>query len=143
MAVTQMKQKKEYPPNYQEIVDTFGVPPTHVIYCYGDTIYNPSGKEITPDLEIHEDTHRKQQGTAPDLWWNKYLADPQFRLDQEIEAYGEQYIFACKLIDEIHGGAKMKKWALESMTTALSGSIYGGIIDYSKAETAIRKYGNR
>jgi hypothetical protein len=141
--VTTMKIKNELPPNYTEIVQALGTPSPHVIYCYGDTIYNPSGKEITPDFEIHEQVHSKQQGTAPELWWDKYLTDLQFRLNQEIEAYGEQYIFACKLIDEIQGGAKMKKWMLKSMAEALSGKDYGGIISYSQAETAIRKYGTR
>jgi len=138
--VTKLKIKNEYPPNYKDIVDTLGTPSDHVIYCYGDTIYNPSGKEITPDFEIHEKVHSKQQGGAPDLWWDKYLTDSGFRLNQEIEAYGAQYQFACKLIDEIRGGAKMKKWMLESMARALSGKEYGGIIGYNQAETAIRKY---
>jgi hypothetical protein len=138
--VTKLKIKKEYPPNYRDIVDKLGTPPVHVIYCYGDTIYNPSGKEITPDFEIHEEVHSKQQGSAPEIWWEKYLSDSQFRLKQEIEAYGTQYLFACKLIDEIRGGAKMKKWMLESMARALSGKEYGGMIGYNQAETAIRKY---
>jgi hypothetical protein len=138
--VTKLKIKKEYPPNYKDIVDKLGTPPDYVIYCYGDTIYNPSGKEITPDFEIHEEVHSKQQGGAPELWWDKYLTDSEFRLNQEIEAYGTQYQFACKLIDEIRGGAKMKKWMLESMARALSGKEYGGIIGYNQAETAIRKY---
>lgn len=136
-----MKQKTELPPNYTEIVKSLGTPPDHAIYCYGDTIYNPSGKEITPDFEIHEEVHSKQQGTAPEVWWEQYLSNPQFRLAQEIEAYGEQYKFACKLIDEMRGGNRMKKWMLTSMAKALSGKEYGGIIDYNKAETAIRKYG--
>lgn len=137
-----MKIRQELPPNYQDIVNALGTPPEHAIFCYGGTIYNPSGKEVTKDFEIHEETHSKQQGDAPDLWWEKYLSNPDFRLAQEIEAYGEQYIFACKLIDEIQGGSKMKKWMLGSMAKALSGVEYGGIIDYSKAETAIRKYKN-
>jgi hypothetical protein len=136
-----MKIRKEYPPNYRDIVDALGKPPEHVIYCFGDTIYNPSGKEITADLEIHEQVHSKQQGTAPELWWDKYLNNSEFRLQQEIEAYGEQYKFACKLVDEIGGGVKMKNWLKEKMAQALSGKEYGGIITQQAAEARIKKYG--
>jgi hypothetical protein len=141
MVVTSMKQKQETPPNYLEIVKHLGeLDLKNVIFCYGDTIYNPTGKTITPDLEIHEDTHRKQQGHAPDIWWEQYLTDPIFRLNQELEAYGAQYQFACKAIDEIKGPASMKKWALESMAKALSGEIYGRIIGLAEAQSKIRNY---
>ena len=142
MAVTQMKVKKETPPNYIAIAKVFpNLELSTTLFCYGDTIYNPGGKDITPDLEIHEDTHRKQQGLTPDLWWDKYLEDPQFRLSQEIEAYGAQYNFACKAIDEIRGTNRMKKWALEGMAKALSNSMYGNIITMAEAESKIRNYG--
>ena len=142
MAVTEMKQKKETPPNYLDIVKVFpNIKLDTTLFCYGDTIYNPGGRTISPDLEIHEDTHRKQQGHAPEVWWEQYLHDTTFRLNQEIEAYAKQYKFACKAIDEIKGGNRMKKWALTNMALALSSEMYGNIVSYSQAETAIRKYG--
>lgn len=144
MAVTQMKIKEELPPNYLDIVKVFpNLEETKPIFCYGDTIYNPWKRNVTPDLEIHEEVHFKQQGTAPDLWWDKYLSDEQFRLNQETEAYGEQYKFAQKLVDEIRGGSKMKKWALESMAKALSGETYGSLLTYHEAEAKIRNYGRK
>jgi hypothetical protein len=142
MTVTQMKQKVETPPNYLDIVKVFGELDLHnTLFCYGDTIYNPGGKTISPDLEIHEDTHRVQQGDAPELWWEQYLNDIEFRLRQEIEAYSAQYQFACKAIDEIRGPAKMKKWALESMAHALCSTMYGNIISFGEAQSKIRNYG--
>jgi hypothetical protein len=142
MAVTNLKIKKELPPNYLDIAKVFtDLDLDNTLFCYGDTIYNPGGKDITPDLEIHEDTHRVQQGTAPDLWWDKYLTDPLFRLDQEVEAYSAQYQFARKAINEIKGGSKMKKWALENMSKALSSKMYGNILTYHEAESRIRNYG--
>lgn len=141
MPVTQMKIKEENPPNFIEIIRVFGdLSKKKPCFCYGDVIYNPYRVEITPDLEIHEDTHRIQQGNLPDIWWEQYLSDTNFRLSQEIEAYAKQYQFACKLVDEIRGGAKMKKAILESIAKSLSGEMYGSIITYSQAETAIRKY---
>lgn len=141
MAVTQMTIKEESPPNYLDIVKVFGyLTDKKPVFCYGNTIYNPFKVEVTPDLEIHEDTHRQQQSTAPDIWWDKYLTDTTFRLNQEVEAYSKQYQFACKLVDEIKGGSRMKKAILESIAKSLSGEMYGNIITYSQAETAIRKY---
>lgn len=141
MTVTQMKQKTETPPNYRDIVAAFGeLDLENTLFCYGDTIYNPGGKTISPDLEIHEEVHSIQQGHLPEVWWEQYLTDPVFRLNQEIEAYAAQYNFARKAIDEIRGGDKMKKWALAGMAKALSSKMYGNIITYSQAETAIRKH---
>lgn len=141
MAVTQMKQKTETPPNYIAIAKVFpNLDLDNTLFCYGDTIYNPSGKTISPDLEIHEDTHRQQQGDAPELWWEQYLTDIHFRLKQELEAYGAQYNFACKAIEEIKGGGRMKQWALDNMAHALCSPMYGSIITFGEAQSKIRNY---
>jgi len=130
-----MKIIKDKPPNYELIKLTLS-PPEHAIYCYGNKIYNPSGKELTPDLEYHESIHSKQQGNNPDLWYNKYLTDKDFRLEQELEAYGEQYLF----IKEHISNNKLRKWSLEKMAEALS-NYYKLNIPYQIAESKIRNYG--
>ena len=133
-----MKILTEFPPNYREIVDTFdGVEKGEPIFCYGDTIYNPHKKNITKDLEVHEAVHMKQQGDAPELWWYNYLRDPEFRLSQEIEAYGEQY----KFIKEAGMKGSLLRWALDNMATALSGNIYGNLLSRGEANSKIRNYG--
>jgi hypothetical protein len=84
------------PPNYARIVETFGPLPPSVVFAYGDTIYAPGASgPLPPDLVVHEETHFRQQAEVggPATWWERYLADPEFRLLQEVEAYRAQ--IAC------------------------------------------------
>lgn len=146
-----MEIKNEYPPNY-ELIKLALNPPPHTVFCYGETIYNPSGREIPPDLEHHEAVHSRQQAGYPDAWWAKYLTDADFRLSQELEAYGEQYLFAKELIEAqaeeaakqgkvlSAGKTRLLKWALEGMASALSSETYGTLITYGEAESKIRNY---
>lgn len=144
-----------YPPNYDVI--TAAIPTVagdkNAIFCYGNRIYNPHGKEIPPDLQVHEAVHARQQGNDPDGWWARYLSEPQFRLAQEIEAYGTQFAFAKKGIEAaaeeaskqgkvlVAGKNNLIRFALESMAFALSGETYGRLISYGEAETKIKNYG--
>ncbi len=130
-----MKIVNTLPPNY-EILSLYLNPPDHAVYCYGDTIYNPSGKKLTPDIEHHESIHSKQQGDDVDGWYTKYLQDKEFRLKQEISAYGEQYNF----IKEHIQNSKLLKWGLEKMAEALSSEAYGNLLSYGEAESKIRNY---
>lgn len=130
-----MKIKNEYPPNFNMIQMYLPLGDSKPIFCYGDTIYNPFEQEVTKDLEIHEEVHQKQQGNNIEEWWGRYLAEPEFRLQQEIEAYGTQYAFVKQIT---HG--ELREWLKEKMAQALSGEMYGSIISYQKAESAIRNY---
>lgn len=132
--ITDLKISNEFPPNYRDIVMLLGEC-KDAIYCYGDTIYNPYKRDITPDIEIHEQVHSKQQGDNPDMWYNKYLTSGDFRLSQEIEAYGEQYHFVKGLLP-----AKLREWAKDNMAKALSSPAYGNLLSYREAEQAIRRY---
>lgn len=134
---TDMKISKSFPPNYRAIVEALGEC-ENAIYCYGDTIYNPHGRDITPDIEIHEQVHSRQQGPQPEIWYYKYLTDGEFRLEQEIEAYGTQWAF----VKDQPIPAKIKQWAKDSMAKALSGKEYGNLINHREAEQAIRHFAN-
>lgn len=146
----------DWPPNFDLIALALPEAAREHIYCYGDTIFNPSGKHIPIDQQFHEFIHMKQQleieGDA-DLWWNKYLTDAQFRLEQETVAYGEQYLYAKGKIlaadatasaegKKLGGGKNnLLKWIRENMAQALSGETYGSLISFARAEAAIRNYG--
>lgn len=126
--------KNEYPPNYQLLVDEFN-PPKTTVFVYGDTIYNPSGDEIPPDVVVHEKVHMKQQKefATPDLWYTKYIYDKSFRLEQEVEAYATQYQFLKR-----NGlPAQGLKEALHEFGKALANDYKTGIDTY-KAKTLIR-----
>lgn len=127
-----MKTVETYPPNYQDIVDGLG-DVTGAVFCYGDTIHNPFKRDITPDIEVHEQVHSKQQGDFPEVWYYKYLNDKDFRLEQEIEAYAAQYAFIKK-----HMSGSLLKWGLDNMAQALSGESYGNLLSHNDAVCKIR-----
>lgn len=129
-----MKVSEKYPPNINDIRLFLDVS-DDVIFCYGDTIYNPSKKTITEDLMLHEEVHKRQQGGLPDAWWFRYLRDEQFRLEQELEAYGVQY----SLVKSKTSG-KLREWILDKMAEALSGKVYGNLLNFAQAKSKIRNY---
>lgn len=130
-----MKIVKSFPPNI-ETIRAILEPTPDAVYAYGDTIYNPSGKELSPDIILHENIHSKQQGINPEGWWAQYLADCNFRFKEELEAYGHQYAFAQEHVRN----KKLLEWAKESMALALSSEAYGRLCTYGEAESKIRNY---
>lgn len=152
-----MQIVEEYPPNFELIRAALPDATGDYTYCYGDVIYNPSGKHLTIDQQFHELIHSKRQAEMgdPDAWWYSYLTDRRFRLQEEIVAYGEQYLYAKQKIEAADAQARaenppkrlvfsktnMLKWIKENMARALSGEAYGSLIGYAEAESAIRNYG--
>ena len=150
----EMKVVAEYPPNFDLIKTVLlGAGPEHT-YCYGDTIYAPDGHEVPPDVTFHEREHARQQAGEPQAWWMRYLSDPDFRLEQEEEAYGEQYIFALQAIENAAekapegqslaaGKNNLKAQALFTIAQAFSNGAYALMLSYSEAETRMRHYAKR
>jgi len=130
-----MKIVNEYPPVYERICEVIGKPPENALYAYGDTIYNPSGLTIPEDVIAHEEIHELQQGGDPVDWWNKYLADPEFRLDQELEAYRHQY----KFIQNKTKDRELLNFYLRHFAKALSGPMYGNLMGFEEAITKIKQ----
>ena len=134
-----MQIVEEFPPNYEAILLVFPQIKTvehKPIFAYGNYIYNPFKRNIPADIIFHESIHRRQQAGNPDAWWHQYLTDEDFRLRQEVEAYGEQFAFVRKHITN----NRVRKDMLFSMATALSGEIYGSLLTFNQAETIITKY---
>lgn len=86
-----MKVIESLPPQWNEI-KTLN-PPENTLFCFGDTLYNPSKIEIPKDVIVHEEVHSKQQERfgSVELWWSKYVLDKNFRFNQELEAYAVEY----------------------------------------------------
>lgn len=94
-----------------------------ICYTYGDTLYTPNaGKPIEKHLLKHEMTHVKQQGSDPDAWWDMYGKSPQFRYEQELEAYRNQY----KSFKNEHGKIKAYEFA-KYLANDMSSPMYGGM----------------
>jgi len=118
------------PPIYQKCVDAFGVDwEDGVIFTYGETIYckhNP----IHPSKQVHEGVHVLQQREyGKDPWWDRYLEDIDFRLQQEKEAYLVESEWAHKNIKDRN---ERVRFIIRNART-LSSSMYGNIISYSEA----------
>lgn len=134
-SLTKMNISTEYPPNYRRIIEVLGTDDS-AVYCYGDTIYNPHGREITADIEVHEAVHSKQQGQYPELWCEKYLTDRDFRLSCEVEAYAVQYKFICKMLK----GSSLIPWKLKKLADELSSPCYNLNITPVRARLMIKNF---
>lgn len=130
----------QHPPNYEELKEAFGFTDKKIVYfTYGNILYNPHGKPITSDLIRHEETHMEQQQgdpTVAKIWWARYLVDPDWRMEQEGEAYGNQYAFICQNVKDKNKRAQY----LHEFAKAMAGPLYGSVIGYSDAITKIKEY---
>lgn len=107
------------------------------VFTYGDTIYNPGGETLPNHLVAHESVHARQQSSmlnGPDAWWEQYLSDPLFRLEQEAEAYAAQYAFYAK--NKKSQDARIR--FLADLGRMLASQTYGGIISPSQATSLIQ-----
>lgn len=132
-----MKIIRDYPPNIDRIREDYDLSGKNVVFTYGDELYNPSGVEIPRNLEIHEEVHTKQQGILKagiEQWWDRYLEDEQFRLEQEVEAYKAQYEYVKN-----HGADRdTKREFLRHIAQDLSGPIYGHMVSFEQAKQLIK-----
>ena len=125
----------ERPPNYDKIVKAGMNPTPTTIYAWGDDIYNPSGNELSEDVLVHEAEHAKQQREiGRDKWWGRYLVDPSFRVEQEVEAYRAQWKFGCKSTKNREAHNLM----LLGVASLLSSEIYGSRVTFQEAVRLIK-----
>lgn len=133
-----MKIETTKPPKHiwDKAHELFRLDDHRVVYTYGDTLHNPGGCHVDASLEAHESIHTKQQEAAggPDKWWELYFSDPNFRRDQEIEAYKAQYRHMCIFAKDRNYRAKY----LWEIAQHLSSKMYGAGISHSEAMKAIR-----
>lgn len=129
---------KSYPPNIDQIRIAFPKANlSRAVFCYGDILYNPHDGEIDDYLLAHETIHYLQQtkrGITPAEWWSKYLADPAFRLSQEVEAYRTQYKAIARAIPD----REIRSRLLHHLATDLSSPLYDSLCTLSEAKALIR-----
>ena len=126
-----MKILTEKPPNYDKIKKVLDFDEGGTIFTYGDTIYNPNAINLTIDLHVHESMHEIQQQRmgffgrwlGPWRWWRRYLKDPKFRFDQELQAYKAQYRFAGVQIKD----RNQRNNFLVGLARQLMGPMYGNM----------------
>ena len=134
--IVQFEIVKDYPPLIEEIKKVFpDCMKPGVLFCWDREIYNPSGITVPDYLIAHENVHRHQQDGEPERWWAKYLADPAFRLVQEIPAHQEEY----REYSRLYPNRNMRRVALRFMAARLSGPLYLNMISYEKAKAIIKE----
>lgn len=79
---------------------------------------------------------QQKQFTSPDIWWNKYILDKEFRLLQELEAYHTQYVWV-----KGKSNGRIAGEALIEMARNLCSPLYGLDVSFGQAEKLIKKYG--
>lgn len=127
---------KAYPPNYNDICAVLPVRgKPGVIFTYGDTIYNPQGIDILPHIRAHEAVHKMQQGDDPAGWWERYLADPQFRFDMEWPAHVTEY--RAYVTDYPNRSARRR--ALATIAKRIASPLYGRVISFPAAKKRLQE----
>lgn len=130
---------QDFPPNYHEIDAAFNVRDNHgVIFSFGDRIYAPHGpKIIAPELIAHEGIHGQRQGTKHAkilAWWDRYIDDIEFRLDEELVAHRAEYRHLMQF-----GNRTKRRAALKRTSLRLSAPLYGEVINRKQAELLLQE----
>jgi len=120
-----------FPPNYESLSKTFPLNGQE-IFAWGETIYNPSRSAVSVPLLAHEAIHCKQQGGDVQGWWDRYLVDKAWRLEQELEAHRAEYRAYCVVEKDRNYRARY----LDCIASRLAAPMYGGVI--GRREAALR-----
>lgn len=132
-----MKIEHAKPPNFDSIVKVF---PTAVkkgvLFCWGDTIYNPSNVFVPESLIVHETTHSGQQKSiGTQAWWDMYLTSRDFRFIQELEAHQAEF----KYVMEHLSRAERRSQAVQ-IAERLASPLYGNMVSVKRAKQILEDY---
>ena len=125
--------RMEFPPNIGKIQQNITLGGKE-IFAWDKIIYNPSGGRLTTPLLAHEKVHFNQQEGDPETWWEKYLSDVDFRLEQELEAHRAEYKEFCKTVRDREKRLRF----LAEIAGRLAGPLYGGKLTHRDAMGKIR-----
>jgi hypothetical protein len=127
---------KARPPMFAEMDAAFHVAGKRVLFAYGDAIYNPEGVQVTRELLVHESVHLvRQQDIGVEEWWRRYIAEPQFRADEELLAHRAEYREFCS---NPANGRNARRLYLRSLATRLASALYGSVMTFEEARRWIR-----
>lgn len=119
------------PPNYEKILAVLpGAAGPGVIFAYAPDVYVPSGKKLPPELVAHESAHiQRQAEIGVEAWWDRYLADKDFRYKEELIAHACEYDWLCR-------GAKTRasrRFCLKQTVRRLCSGLYGTGVTMERA----------
>lgn len=128
-----MKVFIAYPPMFEQIAEVFPMArKPGVIFSWGDRLYNPSGRDIQPQLMAHESVHSQRQGATDQSireWWTCYLGDPAFRLEEELLAHRAEFRALKSWTKDRNALAR----SLHEIAARLSSPLYGALLSYPQA----------
>lgn len=132
-----MQIVQSYPPMINEIDAKFHVKRKYgIIYSWADTIFNPSGGAIRPELIAHEEAHgERQRKSGVEEWWCRYIDSPIFRLDEEIIAHVAEYQYLV----EHAPSRQVRRAALKHVARRLAAPLYGNVTTVSQAQKILRR----
>jgi len=126
---------------FEEINAKFKINKREILFAWNDpihgpTIYNPARIYPIPQpLIVHELLHISRQGSTVEQWWQKYIADPQFRLMEEIPAHVVEY---GAWISTPGVARSQRRFILNQVAGRLSSDLYGGLITFAEAKRMIK-----
>jgi len=132
------------PPNYEMIAKAFPAVRERkdIAFTFGGILFNPSDMDIDEPFGLHEACHSLQQekmgkgALGPDRWWKKFIADPKFRKEQELEAFAVQYKRYCELVSD----RNRRACYLIKIAANFASPIYGSVVSHGEAVKLIRQY---
>lgn len=101
---------------------------SNICYSYGEICFSP--RELTRDLVVHESTHTEQQRLfgSVDSWWEEYGNNSEFRYQQEVEAYRNQYLYIVAT-----KGKRIGYMSAEMFASEMASEMYGGMCTKTRA----------
>lgn len=124
----------EFPPRIDEIDAKFHCRDVMAIYSWGDVLYNPHQIRVGPELVAHEAMHGRRQLDDVNGWWDKYLADIEFRLAEEVLAHQAE----CKVLFDLYGQTRNKRRLIKANTVRrLRNPLYQFNISEVKAKSLL------
>lgn len=135
-----MKVVQAPPPIYDEIVAVFpGAARPGVLFCFGDKIYAPGLRSVIgPEFFAHEQVHGDRQGADVLGWWKRYLAEPAFRLEEELPAHVAEFKSLCEQQRYKWVSARaMRRTIAAFVARKLAAPLYGNLITVEDAKKAI------
>lgn len=132
-----MKIVNSIPPLFEEIDAAFNIRSKPVIFAWGDKIYAPHQQgELPKALLAHEAVHGQRQiaySGGVEAWWRRYIAEPRFRLDEEIPAHKAEL---AHLLTKAKGPS-MRAHVLSVTARRLAAPLYGNLITIADAKKAL------
>src|SRR3990167_738913 len=126
--------RHEFPPNFGAILKVFPkAKGKAVIFTYGDTLYVPYPIPLSQAILAHEQVHALQQEhVRPSIWWEYYLKNPRFRLQEELAAHRAEYL-AYALFNR-----KIRQAQLNIIAAKLASPLYNSMITKNEAKRLLR-----